>query len=166
VEREEAVRVLEEGYAAIRALTGRLDDEAFARRGTIGGGEWSAKDLLCHLMFWERNALEALEDWSRGEAWRKTRLFDEPDGADRLNAEAEAEFLGASPDEARGLAGATHVALVAAIHDLSDEDWVRSVPDAESGWGEGLGGILQGADGTAFTHAWAHLPDLRARVEG
>lgn len=162
MDRAEAVRILEEGYATVRALLGGLDDEAFARRGTIGGGEWSAKDLLCHLMFWEANALEALEDWRAGQTWRKSGWFDEPGGDDRLNAQAEAEFLGLSPDEARGRAASTHVAVVAAVHDLSDEEWVRPIPGAESGWGEGLGSILQGSDGTAFTHAWAHLPDLRA----
>jgi hypothetical protein len=163
VDREEAVRTLEEGYAATRALVGKLDDEAFARPATIGGGDWSAKDLLCHLMFWERNALEALEDWADGRAWRSSDAFDEPGGDDRLNAAAYEEFAGLSGDEARAGAAAVHVSLVAAVHDLDDADWSRAVPGEESRtWGEGSGDILQGMDGAAFRHAWAHLDDLRA----
>jgi len=161
VERDEAVRILEEGYAATRALLGRLDDEAFARRGTIGGGEWSAKDLLCHLAFWERNALEAIEDWGAGHEWRRTHAFDEPGGDDRLNADAEAEFADLGGDEARALSASTHVALISAIHDMSDDQWSAAVLGEEETWGKGIGDILQGPEGGAFTHAWAHLDDLR-----
>jgi hypothetical protein len=160
--RDEALRLTEEGYAATRALVGRLDDDAFARPATIGGGDWSAKDLLCHLAFWERNALEALEDWKADRPWRRSSMFDEPHGDDRLNAEADREFASVSADDARALAGHLHVRLVAEIHDLTDEQWVRGLPDGQT-WGSGLGDILQGVDG-AFRHAWAHLEDLRAFV--
>ena len=34
-------------------MLAELDTSAFERRGTIGGGEWSAKDLAAHLGAWE-----------------------------------------------------------------------------------------------------------------
>ena len=33
----------------LAALFAELDEDAFVRRGTIGGGDWSAKNLTTHL---------------------------------------------------------------------------------------------------------------------
>ena len=47
-----ALATLDEGQQTLLTLLGQLDDEALTRAGTIGG-DWSAKDLLGHLAFWE-----------------------------------------------------------------------------------------------------------------
>ena len=64
--REEAIDVLERGQGAVRRLIKRIPAHWLARPG-IGGGTWTAKDLLGHLCFWEENVLEALAAWDAGE---------------------------------------------------------------------------------------------------
>jgi len=67
ITREDAVRLLEEQHAELATLFGRLDDDAFVRRGTMGGGEWSAKDLAAHMGIWEELAIETIDAFGRGE---------------------------------------------------------------------------------------------------
>jgi hypothetical protein len=52
VSREDAIRIVSEGHRSVQELLSRLDDDAFVRRGTIGEGDWSAKDLAGHLADW------------------------------------------------------------------------------------------------------------------
>ena len=61
ITREEAVRLLEEQHAELATLFEELDPDAFVRRGTMGGGEWSAKDLAAHMGLWEEFAIEAID---------------------------------------------------------------------------------------------------------
>ena len=70
--RDDAIRLLEEQHADVSGLLEELADDAFVRRGTIGGGEWSAKDLALHLGSWELFALETLEQ-SGGANDRRSR---------------------------------------------------------------------------------------------
>lgn len=65
--RPAAVQTLEEGHRAIRRLLAEMSEEELIRPGTIGGGSWSAKDLLGHLTSWEEIALASLHEWRRGE---------------------------------------------------------------------------------------------------
>ncbi len=60
ITREEAVRLLEEQHAELATLFEELDPDAFVRRGTMGGGEWSAKDLAAHMGVWEEFAIETI----------------------------------------------------------------------------------------------------------
>ncbi len=66
--RPQALRVLGEDHESVRELVERLGSDDLARPATIGGGDWSAKDLLGHLTSWEEHALEALAAWRRGES--------------------------------------------------------------------------------------------------
>ena len=67
ITREEAVRLLEEQHAELGTLFEELDPDAFVRRGTMGGGEWSAKDLAAHLGSWEEFSLGVINGFRRGE---------------------------------------------------------------------------------------------------
>ena len=57
--RQEAIDTLERGHAEIRRLTKQIPPHWMARPG-VGGGEWTPKDVLGHLCFWEEKVLEAL----------------------------------------------------------------------------------------------------------
>ena len=72
--RQDAVAILEDGQDRLEALFARLSDERFVRRGTIGG-EWSAKDLMGHVAFWEEIALASLACWDRGEPLRFDQAY-------------------------------------------------------------------------------------------
>lgn len=166
VTRTEATRLLEEQHAEVASLLGDLDEEAFVRPATIGGGDWSAKDLAAHLGSWEAFALEALENVQRGE---RPPIDDEPTGpgsTDRVNEREVERFRDAAPGEVLRRFEDLHRRIVGAIEATADERWAAPYPfdPAHESLGDRIGGLL-GSDEGAFAHARAHLPDLRAYVD-
>ena len=161
--RDEAIRLLEDQHAEVARLLAELDPAAFERRGTIGGGEWSAKDLAAHLGSWEEIALEVLEAFGRGERPAVEDEFREPRATDRLNAREEQRFLDADADAVMARFGELHGRVVGEIGSMSDDGWAAAYPfdpDDET-IGDRIGSLL-GSDEGRFRHASAHLPDLRA----
>ncbi len=162
--RSGALRTLEEEHESVRELVERLRDQDFTRAATIGGGDWSAKDLLGHLTSWEEHALEALMAWRRGDPapiQRALRLH----GLNAVNAENVAADRNRSSATVRRRFEHVHRRLVAEIRSTPDETW-DAPPTARSrrSLGRVLGGIV-GGPGGPFAHASAHLRHLRAYVE-
>ena len=90
-------------------------------------------------------------------------FFGMSDGVDQLNAENARRSAGKGLDELRARAAAAHAALLAAITDMSDEEWASRAPyptERRRTLGELLGSVT-GAPKRAFGHAFAHLDDLR-----
>jgi hypothetical protein len=165
--RAQALATLEEGQAKLDALFARLSDEAMTRPKTIGGGDWSAKDLLGHVAFWEELAVDLLAaQRERRQPRVATGIFGVEGGVDRANAEDQARNAAMSLAEVRQRAAAAHRALVEGIGALSDAEWT-AMPTYDSPrqrpLGELLGGVT-GAQDRLFGHAWAHLADLEAYV--
>lgn len=165
IDRDEAIRLLEEQHAEVAGLLERLDDDAFARRGTIGGGEWSAKDLALHLGSWELFALQTLEQFGRGERPSYEDAFAQAGGTDRLNEEHVNLQLDVEPEEARARFEERHRRVVEAIASMDDAEWAAAYPfdPDDATVGDRVGSLL-GSDAGGFTHASAHLPDLRVYV--
>jgi len=162
--RPHALRVLEEEHESVRELVERLDADAFVRPATIGGGDWSAKDLLGHLTSWEEHALEAIAAWARGESAAIQRAL-RIQGLNGVNAEAVAADRERSADTVRRRFDDIHRRLVAEIRSMPDANW-DSLPTTRSRRSLGfvVGGIVGGPAGP-FAHASAHLAHLRAYVE-
>jgi hypothetical protein len=159
--RARAIRILETGYTQVCALIEELPPRATTTPG-LGGGEWSPKDLVGHLASWEEYALEALDAWEagRGPAIDKY-LWSSSTNA--INRDAVARKARWSAPEVIRRADATHVELMARLHAMSNARWRQ--PGTSRGRkpvGVRLGGILAGRGGEPFTHANAHLKDLRA----
>jgi hypothetical protein len=161
VGRERALETVAEGDRSVEALTAGLTDDELERPATIGGGDWSAKDLLGHLTQWEEFALETIDAWRRGEA---PFVHATPKGVDELNAAAVAAKADRSPQDIRTQARQVHDRLLAVMRGISDEEW-RSPAPFDAGDGRTLsaflGGVL-GAPQRPFGHAYAHLADLEA----
>jgi hypothetical protein len=161
VTRERALETVDEGDRSVEALTAGLADDELERPATIGGGDWSAKDLLGHLTQWEEFALEAIDAWRRGEV---PFVEATPKGVDELNADAVAAKADRSPRDIRAEAREVHDRLLAAMRGISDDEW-RSPAPFEAGdrrtLSAFLGGIL-GAPQRPFGHVYAHLADLEA----
>jgi DinB superfamily len=166
ITREEAVRLLDGQHAELASLLAGLDDDAFVRRGTIGGGGWSAKDLAAHMGIWEELAIEAIGAFGRGERPPFEDRFNEPGAGDRLNDEGVQRFLDTSAEDVRARFDDLHRRVVAEIEATSDETWTAAYPyyPDDDTLGERIGSLL-GSDDGRFTHASAHLPDLRAYVD-
>ena len=163
--REEALATLAEGRAAIAALVAKLDDEQFERPRTIGGGDWSARDLVSHLAHWEELAQEAAGEWRAGQEPSIERVF--RDGTvDEVNAKNDAASRGLTAAQVRERAARAHAAIVATVTATSDEEWSRKgayATERRETLGMLLASIL-GAPKRGFGHAFAHLPDLQAYV--
>jgi hypothetical protein len=166
---DEAVATLAEGRAALEALFARLSDEEMVRPATIGGGEWSAKDLMGHIAFWEELAGESLTDWRAGRRPVVEEIGDAGDaGIDAANARNQERTAAESLETVRGRAAAAHTAVVQAIREMSDEEWGAKAPypnARRATLAERLGSTLGGEDRGAFGHAFDHLPDLAAYLE-
>ena len=165
--RDEAVGLLEQQHAAVAELLSELDGDAFERGGTIGGGDWSAKDVAAHLGSWEGFAVQAMDAIERGE---RPAIDDRlrGDGATaRINAEEVERFHDASPKEVLLRFEDLHRSLVGEIRGMRDQTWASPYPFAPEMFdtlGDRIGSIL-GSDAGDFMHASAHLPDLRAYVD-
>jgi uncharacterized damage-inducible protein DinB len=161
VSREDAIRIVSEGHRSVQELLSRLDDDAFVRRGTIGEGEWSAKDLAGHLADWEEYALLTLDEWrSRVRPW-----FEGVD-TDPVNDEAVRRHLDEPAAGVRRRFTEGHDRFRSALADMSDEEWREPAfyeTDRPRSLGELLGAVVGGDDGL-FRHADAHLADVRDYV--
>jgi DinB superfamily len=166
ISRDDAVRLLEEQHAELAALFAELDEDAFVRRGTIGGGDWSAKDLAAHMGIWEAFAIDAMDAVGRGERPAFEDRFTDPGGGDRVNDEGVRRFLDTPASDVLARFEDLHRRVIAAIGSTSDEAWTADYPfdpDDET-LGDRIGSLL-GSDDGGFTHDSAHLPDLRAYVD-
>ncbi|MBI2238645.1 MAG: maleylpyruvate isomerase N-terminal domain-containing protein [Actinobacteria bacterium] len=163
--RDEAIRTLDEGHRAVGDLMARLSDDDLVKPATIGGGEWSAKDLLGHLTSWEEIALASLDEWRRGERPGIEDVFRAED-VDRINAENVGRKAAVPADRVRSEAARVHRELVAAIDRMADDEWRSKAPyetERRTTLAALLGSIL-GAPKRPFGHAFAHLPGLEAYV--
>jgi hypothetical protein len=160
--RDEAIATLAAGQAELDGLFGQLDEAALLQPGTLGGGEWSAKDLMGHIAFWEELALNAIDACRAG----RRPAADEFANADAANAHNQRNTASESITHTRSRAASAHQAITAALRNLTEAEW-RAAPGCEgatdASLAELLGGVL-GAPNQAFGHAWAHVDDLRAYV--
>lgn len=164
--RQDALATLEQGHRAVHDLVGRLTVEQLERKGTMGGGEWSAKDLVGHLSLWEELSLQALAEWRQGMRPSVEAVFTSDDQVDRVNDEAVQRKGSLSAAEVLRQADDAHRRLVDVIDVISAEEWSAKAPyetARRSTLGALLGSII-GAPQRPFGHAFAHLPDLEAYV--
>jgi hypothetical protein len=163
--REEALATLREGHRRINELLDQVSEDDLIRPGSIGGGDWSAKDLLGHVSTWEEAALEALAEWRQGlRPTIETEAFDSAEGVDRFNARTVEAKAKLSLAETRTEAERAHAALEHEIETMSDDEWTARAPyetERRRHLFELLGSVL-GAPKRPFGHAFAHLPDLEA----
>jgi Mycothiol maleylpyruvate isomerase N-terminal domain len=166
ISRDEAVGLLEQQHSAVAELLAELDEDAFARRGTMGGDDRSAKDLAAHLGSWEEFSLQTIDAFGRGDRPSIEDAFGGEGSTDRLNEREVQRFQDADPDDVLARFEDLHRRIVGAIRATSDEDWQAAYPHDpdDDTLGERVGSLL-GSDAGGFTHASAHLQDLRAYVD-
>ena len=159
--REDAIRIGAHGHRSVEELLDRLDDDAFIRRGTIGGGEWSAKDLAGHLADWEEYALRTLDEWRSG-----LRPWFEDVDTDPVNDEAISRHLDEGAAHVRRRFTELHERLSSALAKMPEAEWTAPTfyeTDRPRSLGEILGAVVGAPDGP-FRHAEAHVGALRDYV--
>ena len=159
----EAVATLDEGQARLDALLSRLEDAEVEEPATIGGGDWSARDLLAHIAFWEELALEAAAEWRAGRVPSIEAVFREK-RVDTLNADNQQRSRDLTLAGVRERVAAAHLALRSLVSDMSASEWTaRAIYQTERRQSLGMMlGAITGAPRRGFGHAFAHLPDLEA----
>ena len=164
VEREAAIGILEEGHRSIRTLVARLKTAELEQPATIGGGDWSARDVVGHLTAWEEHALEALEAWRTDRGAPIQRAL-RSDGLNAVNAATASADRRRPTAEVLRRSDAIHARLVDALRALPEASWLAP-PTRRSRrpLGAVVGSIL-GGPGGPFTHAAAHLPDVERYVD-
>lgn len=161
--RDETLGTLADGQRRVDELLAEVSVDDLIRPATIGGGDWSAKDLIGHIASWEEASIEAIAAIGRGERPLIETYFGEEGGVDRYNAEKIPEIAALSLEKVRARAAAAHETLTSLIHDMSDEEWVGKVPypaERRKTLANLLGSIT-GAPKRPFGHVFAHLPDLQ-----
>jgi hypothetical protein len=157
-----AIETLTKGQDEFDQLALDVPDDEAEKPATIGGGDWSLKDLIGHIAHWEELAIETIS--RADETGRIIRIALED--VDRENSQ-DVERKGSWPTaKVRQEAHATHRELLRRMEEMPDEDWARPRPTDQGtnrSLGDILGGVL-GAPERPFGHVWAHLQDLEAYV--
>ena len=160
-EGDEAIGIVKGGQLALAGLFDRLDEEAMTRPATIGGGDWSAKDLLGHIAFWEELAVDTLTAWRGGHP--PPTDADEWPGVDAANARNQERTTRESLAEVRERAAAAHADVVTQLQTVTAAEWASEpfYPGADNPTlGDLLGGVLGGSGGP-LKHIEATLATLR-----
>jgi hypothetical protein len=108
---------IEADHADLSRLLGALSDEEAARPHRLG--DWSAKEILAHLIGWEAKGIEALT------AIGEERTPAKPPEADPFNAATVQEHQGASWAELRAEFDRTNHALLNLARSLPEGAWQR-----------------------------------------
>ena len=160
--RNEAIDILDAGHARISRLLKQIPQHWLARAG-VGGGEWSPKDLLGHLCFWEERVLEALGAWDAGER----APIDRDIYSTSINAiNAEGVRLRSRHTFARVRRDwdNVHGDLIRTIRTMPDARWENpATPRGRKSLGHRVGQLLVGKE--PFAHEEAHANDLQRFVE-
>jgi hypothetical protein len=163
--RQEALAVLDDGQAQLEALFDRLAPNDLIRPATIGGGDWSAKDLMGHIALCEEIALVTIDAWLQGRRppIEETFTTRDTDGQNAWNQERKRSW---PLEHVRTDSASTHRRLASTIERMTDQEWASPRAfegDEREDLRSELGAVL-GAPGRPFGHAFAHLPDLDAYV--
>jgi uncharacterized damage-inducible protein DinB len=159
--RSQAKEILVVSRSRIEALVGELTDGELRRTTEVGGGVWSVKDLLGHLACCEEQAVA----WITG----KKPRFDYgrfSDGDERNAADVERKRSW-SLKRVRQDLDQTRSALLKAIDDMDDQEWMRKVETSagRSALGLALGRLLVGGKHGLYAHDLAHARDLERSVD-
>lgn len=161
---QEAVVVIAGGHREVHALLASISLDELEEPATIGGGEWSAKDLVGHLTTWEELALATIDEWRAGERPAVEDTF-AAGGSDLLNADEVARKSTGAPAEPLRHFDDVHRQLCERLGGVTTEEWARPGPYEVDGRPRTLGslvGVVLGSEAGEFQHFSAHRRDLRA----
>ncbi len=111
--RAEVLNLIRSGRAELEAALGRLDAARLETPG-LGGGEWSAKDLMAHVTFWESLMVARLGGPKPAVEWAGD--------VDATNAAVYDANKGRSLADVRRDFDAVHRDLLARVEALTDDE--------------------------------------------
>jgi hypothetical protein len=117
--------------SSLEIVVGRLSEAQMVQAGAQG--EWSVKDLLAHVTFWEQRLLAWLEV-ARGEGATPPEPVSTDEEVDRLNAQVFATNHGRPLSEVLAEFGQSGEQVVSAVEACSEADLTEP---GRFGWLEG-----------------------------
>ncbi len=144
---------MQEAHAELEAALASVDRARLGEPGVTG--DWSVRDLLTHLAFWERRTLRRLD---RPAAEQPEPLDEE--GMHRLNAESVAAGRGRTPAEALAAHRQLYSELLAAVSALGEDelnDTTRFGPSGHPVW--------KYIAGDSYEHYEEHTAEIRAWLD-
>ena len=143
-DKQSTLKLLDEEYQNFRQLIDGLDGDALTR---VWFGAWSVKDIVAHVLGWQREMTEALKRMARGE--KPT-----PEGVDYSNTdEWNAKFAAAM----RGIDPRTVIASWQQTH-MTFAKAAQAVPDDRYGEGKTVNRLLEAS---GYGHYHEHAEDIR-----
>jgi hypothetical protein len=116
--RQQLLNRLEQAWATFKASYAGLTDEQLVEPGVTG--DWSVKDILAHVSWWEEEALKHLPHILQG--GRPQRYSVLYGGIDAFNAQMTEQRRGLSLSEVLTQLDETHLRLI---------EYVQSVPEEQ-----------------------------------
>ena len=152
--REEILRRLALEYQRLMETFARLTPEQWTAAGAVG--TWTAKDVMAHLVFWNRFPVQELQAAITGEAFAHTSGT-----TDEINAQSVASFQGWTPEAVRSAFEHSYAEVL---------DCVKSLPhtafEAGSAIEESLDETVHGAlANNTYEHWPIHEAQIRAWIE-
>lgn len=152
--RDEILKRLADEYQRLTDTFARLTPLQWTEPNVVGF--WSAKDVMAHLVFWNRFPMQELEAAVNGSH------FAHPEGTgDDINAQAVAPFRNWTPDAVRDTFRQSYAALLACIQALPDSAFEANSP-IEQHLDETVHGAL--ANNT-YEHWPIHEAQIRAWLD-
>jgi hypothetical protein len=120
-DKESTIKLVEEEYRNLHQAVEGLDEEQMAR---VWFGDWGAKDIIAHVLGWEREMVAAMERMARGE--RPVPEGIDYSDSDAWNAKFSREFRGISARTVLANWEQTHMNFVRAARALPDDRFGQS----------------------------------------
>jgi hypothetical protein len=116
---DDPIQRLAAGVAEFVACARALPDDVFLRRF----GAWAPRDVVAHLIGWNRLTLQAIAQIRRGEA--PAYLDDTPNDFANVNARSVRTYAATDRDALLAELERTAAELQTALAALAPEDWMR-----------------------------------------
>jgi hypothetical protein len=120
MKRQHVLNKLEKAWASFQESYAGLTDEQLVEPGVTD--DWSVKDILAHVSWWEEEALKHLPFILQG--GRPPRYSIQYGGIDAFNAQMTELKRGLSLSEVLKQLDATHLKLIEYLHSVPEEKFV------------------------------------------
>jgi len=151
---QELLNGIRDGREQLESIWAGLDEAQMTRRPGPQS-DWSVKDLIAHLTYWELLPIDAIETSPSG-----GEPVPDP-GTDVVNAQVLAENYDRSLADIRADFERSRREFEALVAKLSDEE-LNAMPRFQWEYEVTLGELLAGE---SYEHYAEHMPDLRAYVQ-
>jgi hypothetical protein len=152
MDKHELVTMLRIGHDQLRAALDALSDDELALPAQ---GEWTRRDVVAHIEWWERHSAQVVAALLAG---REPYPTGEPFDLDAQNARVFEESRGRTAADVRSGEAAAWADLLGAIEAASQADLFEA---ARFAWTEGEP-LVEMIHGDTDRHWAEHLPDLRS----